>query len=87
MARSYKGGEDILPGRAGCSEAHAQVIGRGTLSRGRSTRPEMARTKDGAGGWPAEELAWTRGRCMQLLRIEEARTRSEYVTTVLVLFS
>ena len=51
--------------------------------RGRSTRPEKARTEDGARGGPAEERAWTRGRCMQLLRIEEARTRSEQVTTVL----
>ncbi len=70
-------------GRAGCSEAHAQVIGRGTRSRGRSTRPERARTKDEAGGGPAEERAWTRGRCMRLLEIEEARAWSEYVTTVL----
>jgi hypothetical protein len=27
-------------GRAGCSEAHAQVVGRGTRSLGLSTRPE-----------------------------------------------
>ena len=51
----------------------------------------MARTKDGAGGGLAEERAWTRGRGMRLLRIEEAvteaRTLSEYVTTVLVSFS
>jgi hypothetical protein len=73
-------------GRAGCSEAHAQVFGRGTRSRGRSTsttRPGRARPKDRAGGGPAEEQAWTRGRGMRLLGIEEARTRSVYVTTVL----
>ena len=51
--------------------------------KGRSTRPEKARTEDGAGGGPAEERAWARGRGMRLLGIEEARTRSEYVTTVL----
>ena len=61
----------------------AQVVGRGTRSRGQSTRPEMARTKDGAGGGPAEERAWTRGRCTRVLGIEEARTQSEYVMTVL----
>ncbi len=51
--------------------------------RGRSTRQEKARTEDGAGGGPAEERAWMRGRGMRLLWIEEALTLSEYVTTVL----
>ena len=33
--------------------------------------------KDGAGGELAEERAWPRGRDMRLLKIEEARTRSD----------
>ncbi len=43
----------------------------------------MARTKDGAGGGPAEEQAWTQGRGIRLLGIGEALTWSEYVTTIL----
>jgi hypothetical protein len=42
---------------------------------------EKAQTKDGAGGGPAGERVWARGRGMGLLKIEEARTRGEYVTT------
>ena len=34
-----------------------------------------ARTKDGAGGGPAEEQAWARGRGTGLLKIGEFRTR------------
>ena len=34
-----------------------------------------ARTKDGAGGGPAEEQAWARGRGAGLLKIGEFRTR------------
>ena len=34
-----------------------------------------ARTKDGAGGGPAEEQAWARGRGTGLLKIGESRTR------------
>ena len=34
-----------------------------------------ARTKDGAGGGPAEEQAWARGRGTGLLKIGESRAR------------
>ena len=36
---------------------------------------QRVRTKDGAGGGPAEEQAWTRGRGTRLLKIGESRTR------------
>ncbi len=49
-------------------------------SRANGTRPFEV---DVRGPLPTEERAWTRGRCMRLLGIEEARTRSEYVTTIL----
>ena len=43
---------------------------------------ERARTKDRAGGGPAEERAWTRGRDMRLLGIEEARVRDDSFSIV-----
>ena len=48
--------------------AEAQAIGR-------RSGIGMGQTKDGAGGGPAEERAYARGRGMRLLKIEEARTR------------
>ena len=36
---------------------------------------QRARTKDGAGGGPAEEQAWARGRGTGLLKIWVSRTR------------
>ena len=36
---------------------------------------QRARTKDGAGGGPAEEQAWAQGRGTGLLKIGESRTR------------
>ena len=44
-------------------------------SIGVENEARRARTKDGAGGGPAEEQAWARGRGTWLLKIGESRTR------------
>ena len=50
------------------SRADAQAVGRRS-GIGAEYEAERARTKDGAGGGPAEERTCARGRCMQLLKI------------------
>ncbi len=65
-----------------CGERKYAPAVRRASGSGAKYDTEKALTKEGAGGGPAEELAWTRGRGMRLLKIEEARTRSEYVLRV-----
>jgi hypothetical protein len=69
------------PARADSDESDAWRVY--TLEVGRASKSgmeydtEKAQTKDGAGGGPAEEWTWPRGRGIQLLKIEEAQTRFE----------
>ena len=58
----------------GTVRAGRQATGRRS-GIGVENEARQARTKDGAGGGPAEEQAWTRGRGMRLLKIGESRTR------------
>ena len=73
------GRETKHPARADSDEldagrANAQAIGRRSCI-GKEYDAELAQTKDGAGGGPAEEQTCARGRYMRLLKIEESRTR------------
>ena len=47
----------------------------GVSAAGVEIEARRARTKDGAGGGPAEEQSWARGRGAGLLKIGESRTR------------
>ena len=47
----------------------------GALASEQEYEAGLARTKDGAGGGPAEEQTCARGREMRLLKIGESRTR------------
>ena len=72
---------ELLWGRTPC---HPQTeSSRGGLSEPNPLGSSVWCRGWAAGGGPAEERAWTRGRGVRLPGIEEARTRSEYVTTVL----
>ena len=56
------------------SRAGAQAVGRHS-DIGVEYEEEQAQTKDGAGGRPAEEQTYARGRGMRLLKIGESRTQ------------
>ena len=58
----------------GTGRADAQAIGRRS-GIGAGYEAGLARTKDGAGGRPAEEQTCARGRGMRLIKIGESRTR------------
>ena len=56
--------------------ANAQADGRHSgIGVEYSYETEKARTKDGAGGGPAEKRTCARGRCVRLLKIGASRTR------------
>ena len=68
-----------IPARADSDEpdagrADAQAVGRRSFI-GAECEEGLARTKDGAGGGPAEEQTCARGHGMRLLKIGESRTR------------
>ena len=68
-----------LPARADSDEpdagrADAQAVGRRS-GIGAEYGAGLARTKDGAGGGPAEEQTCARGHAMRLLKIRKSRTR------------
>ena len=58
----------------GTVRAGRQATGRRSCI-GVENEARRARTKDGAGGGPAEEQAWVRGRSTWLLKIGESLTR------------
>ena len=64
----------VTSGGSGTVRAGSQATGRRSCI-GVEDEARRARTKDGAGGGPAEEQAWARGRGTGLLKIGESRTR------------
>ena len=62
------------PDEPDASRADAQAVRRRS-GIGAEYEVGRAQTKDGAGGGPAEEQAWARGRGTGLLKIGESRTR------------